>query len=119
MIPLRVPDGLVIGALYAPDDAQFLEEDMVLVEFGAYGINVSWHPEHELAGEYFVTLYHGDWSNRLHSFATSDADLVKRFIEDTTRRFASGRPVAAFTAASDETIVSQKIEGSRRAYELV
>jgi hypothetical protein len=114
MIQLTLPpDARQIGALYSPsDDPRYLEDDMLQVDFSGLTIHVGWDPEHEINGEYLVTLYSGRWDNQLHFFTTRDDRQVKSYIEDTFRRSST-----KVSSANKTTIVSS-VGVSPRNYDL-
>jgi hypothetical protein len=60
---------LILNNLVASPSAADLDQDLVLVELpeGAF-IDVSWYPENESPGAYYVTVFRrGDWEHPLDS----------------------------------------------------
>lgn len=78
------------GGLYTPDDPAGLTDDMLLVCAGDVCIDVSWHPEHDPAGKYVVTVFRGEWQNQLHRHECRHAISVAMFVEQYVHRYAKG-----------------------------
>jgi hypothetical protein len=75
---------LILNSLCASTDPAYLDQDMVLVELpGAIFIDVSWSPEHDRSGAYFVTVFRRDaWESPLDVAEATDPLLAARLVEE-------------------------------------
>jgi hypothetical protein len=74
---------LVSNSLIPTTDPAFLDQDLVLVELPAgLFIDVSWYPEHDLAGKYYVTVFrHGEWESPLDEGEAKCAQEAAALVE--------------------------------------
>lgn len=108
MIHVQVPDdALVEGEIYTTaDDPLLLEDGMLHVLVAGYSIDVSWYPEHDLDGEYVMTIYRDLWENKVLSttsrFAHEMAGIVERWANQLSE------PVTNLPS-SDSTITEEYV----------
>src|SRR5262249_44401813 len=73
-------------------DTDFLTADLLLVELpDRTYIDVSWQPEHDPDGAFFVTVYLESWDHELVSFDVKDISEVVQLVEQLARNY--GAPV--------------------------
>ena len=88
MIFVEIPNVVVEGEICEiTDDLMLLREGMLHVGLEEEGvsIDVSWHPEHDLLGEYVVTAYSQSWEDQLGQMCTNDPEEIMTFIETIIR----------------------------------
>ncbi len=88
---------LVVNSLYDSTEPGFLTQDLLLVELPSHAhIDVSWIPEHDPSGAYYVTVFRGN--DQLAEVKTKTAvgaltsveSLAKQFTEQSGRASHSG-----------------------------
>jgi hypothetical protein len=86
-----IPDAIVYGHLYSPDELGALDEDMVeIVLPGEKYIHLGWFPPHDPQGEYQITSYVGQYdTDKLITYCTRDfaaalSSVVERAIQLTS-----------------------------------
>jgi hypothetical protein len=84
-LEISVPPGarVMSNGLYATTDPTFLDQDLVFVELpGGMSIDVSWSPEGDPSGCYFITMFrHGAFDVPVRQVETRHARLAARFVE--------------------------------------
>lgn len=91
----------VAGKLYLPTETAELTDSMLVVKVGDYGIDVSWFPDLDPTGDYYVNVYRGEWENTVKTFRSADPFEVAAFLEEWVR-LLSGH-ILQTSAAEDLT----------------
>ena len=82
MIPIEIPNVIVEGEICEiTDDIRLLRDGMLHIGVEGISIDVSWWPEHDLLGEYVVTVYALSWEDKISELCTTDTQQVLEFIE--------------------------------------
>ncbi len=95
-INLSLSEGarIVYNGLYASTDPQCLLHDLALVALpDGTRIDVSWSPEMDPQGRYYVTVYRDTWSNSLAEVSAASAYEAARHVEDLARHYSEAARV--------------------------
>jgi hypothetical protein len=93
-VPLSLQPGArcTWNVLYPSKNPDFLTADLLLVELpDRTYIDVSWQPERDPDGAFFVTVYRESWDHELVSFDVKDISEVVQVVEQLARK--DGAPV--------------------------
>jgi hypothetical protein len=84
-LEISVPPGarVMSNGLHDTREVAYLDGDLVFVELpGGMAIDVSWGPEGDLSGSYFITMFrHGAFDVPVRQVETRHARLAARFVE--------------------------------------
>ena len=80
------PAAKVSGELYDTLDPAYLTQDILQVELGdGLFIDVSWYPEHDVAGRYHCRVFRDEWENTIGDRYTRHAlkmqQIVQKYID--------------------------------------
>jgi hypothetical protein len=104
-IPLELPDSaqLLFNSLFASGEPALLEQGLVAILLGnGRHIDVSWHPEHDQSGRYYLTVYGQTWSDKLFSATFATVEEVAAATSQAARDFGGSQPAAI--AAADLSV---------------
>jgi hypothetical protein len=109
IVPIRLDPAsgakLVMNGLVASPTLDDLDSDLVLVELpGDRYIDVSWYPENDQPGAYFVTRFHkGDWENPEYTFQAPTPQAAAFIVEVlATEHSQDVGPVACSSGSTSE-----------------
>lgn len=71
----------VLGKLYLPSEIAELTDSMMSICVGDYGIDVSWYPDRDPFGKYYVNVFKREWEDSVNTFESPDPQKVADFIE--------------------------------------
>lgn len=92
---------LVSTALYDSTDPATLTQDLLLVELpGGLHIDVTWAPEHDPDGGYYITVFRNDLE--LDETTSRDPYETIEIVEDFAERYTS--PVRPVSCSRSETV---------------
>lgn len=78
------------GQLYSPEWWKDLDQDVLMVNVGDYGVDVGWFPEYQKNGRYILRWFKGDWDNALiPDEEYRDPEELKKRIEELCRESRS------------------------------
>ncbi|RIK82989.1 MAG: hypothetical protein DCC68_04790 [Planctomycetota bacterium] len=107
-IPLDLPASarVLFNSLFSTHEPSLLEQGLVsIVLDNGRHIDVSWHPEHESSGCYYLTVYGESWAETIHSATFDNAESVAAAVARAARDFSDSTPLT--TIAPSELPVEQ------------
>jgi hypothetical protein len=88
-VDIQVPGARVTwNALYHTSNPCYLNQDLLLVELpNNIFIDVSWFPEHDPHGEYYITIFQGDWEHQINTWKTRSLSDVISLVQRIAQQF--------------------------------
>jgi hypothetical protein len=98
-----------IGAFHDKSKLHNLDQDMLSVELpGDVFVDVGWYPDWCEDGEYRVTVYQGDYDNRLEAVVkTKDTTEAKRTVESLVWKHTPA--ISAISSTTSKSICFGKL----------